>query len=172
MRSGGTRVLQFKAAAPVTACVTRPVAGSDTPRVRRRFDIRSLSYSLAAFAALGLIGSACNDDESAVCQPKDRTILFSAKIKYGEPSEPFTMPDDNAVFIGVIADADYSVESLWPSVASLTVRPADDVVDAKRTKGFSFEREGQFHRLSIPAGSYRVSSGRGPEIAVVSCSTG
>lgn len=178
MRSGGTRICQFKGAAPVTACGAVASLGRWPAQTLRASGggstFEACRTPLAALVALGLIGSACNhdDDESAVCQPKDRTTLLSTRIKFGDTSEPFTMPDDDAVFIGLIADSEYSAGSMFARLASLTVSPADDVSDKKRTEGFDFEREGQFHRLSIPPGSYRITSGRAPEIAVVSCSTG
>ena len=109
-------------------------------------------------------------DEAGVCAPADRTVLLETRISSDTPSEPFDLPGEGSTFLTVTADYDYRDDSLFSNLASLIVFPADgDPADAG-ADGFGYDRQGQFRRVTLPPGRYRIFSGKkSPEILAVSC---
>ena len=132
---------------------------------------------------LGMTVSACNPiasdgSESGVCREQEREVLVAEKLDKDSRSTPFTVDAGDDVWVGLIADSDYSPSALFSQVTGLYVVEEGDVVAYTRDDlGFvvtddvyiDFDREGQFVPLEFSPDSYQVWSIKTPEIAVVVC---
>ena len=132
---------------------------------------------------LGMTVSACNPiasdgAESGVCREQEREVLVAEKLDKDSRSTPFTVDAGDDVWIGLIADSDYSPSALFSQVTGLYVVDEGDVVAYARDDlglvvtddaYIDFDREGQFVPFELSPDSYQVWSIKTPEIAVVVC---
>ncbi|MDH3755728.1 MAG: hypothetical protein OEU32_17830 [Acidimicrobiia bacterium] len=138
--------------------------------------LRLIAVLVAVAAACSPFGS--DEAEAEICRPVERDQVLAQKLTHEIPSEAFVVDEGEAVWVGVIADADYNVSTLFPSVADLYV--IDEGARIRLTRGdlglatvddtpIRFDREGQFRPFPLPAGTYELWSLRGPDIEVVVC---
>lgn len=127
--------------------------------------------------------SACNpiasdEAEPEVCREQKREVLVAEELHKDSPSTPFTVDAGDDVWVGLIADSDYSSSALFSQVTGLYVIDESDVVAYTRDDldfvvtddpYIDFDREGQFVRYEFAPGAYRVWSIKTPKIAVVVC---
>ncbi len=132
---------------------------------------------------LAVTGSACNpiaadEAEPEVCREQEREVLVAEELHKDSPSAPFTVDAGDDVWVGLIADSDYSPSALFSQVTGLYVIEEGDVVAYSRDDlGFvvtddpyvDFDREGQFVPFEFAPDVYQVWSIKTPEIAVVVC---
>jgi hypothetical protein len=133
---------------------------------------------LLAFAT-----AACNpfaSDEAApdVCRAQDRDVLVAEQLSPATPSTPFTVTGDEVIWVGLIADSDFSPDALFSQVTGLYVIAEGDPVEFTRdATGFivvddpylDYDHEAQFRRFQPGPGIYQLWSVKAPEIAVVAC---
>jgi hypothetical protein len=132
---------------------------------------------------LRMTGSACNPiasggAESEVCREQEREVLVAEKLSKDSPSTPFTVDAGDDVWVGLIADSDYSPSALFSQVTGLYVIDEGEVVAYNRDNlrfvvtddaYIDFDRGGQFVPFEFSPDSYQVWSIKTPEIAVVVC---
>ncbi len=133
---------------------------------------------LLAFAT-----AACNpfaSDEVApdVCRAQDRDVLVAEQLSPETPSTPFAVTGDDEIWVGLIADSDFSPDALFSQVTGLYAIAEGDAVEYTRDATdfivvddpyLDYDREGQFRRFELPPGTYQLWSVKAPEITVVSC---
>ena len=132
---------------------------------------------------LAVTGSACNpiasdEAESEVCREQEREVLIAEELRKDVPSTPFTVDAGDDVWVGLIADSDYSPSALFSQVTGLYVIDEGDVVAYTRDDldfvvtddpYIDFDREGQFVPFEFAPDIYQVWSIKTPKIAVVVC---
>lgn len=132
---------------------------------------------------LAVTASACNpiasdETEPKVCREREREVLVAEKLHKDSPSTPFTVDAGDDVWVGLIADSDYSPSALFSQVTGLYVIDEGDVVAYTRDDldlvvtddpYVDFDREGQFVPVEFTPDIYQVWSIKTPEIAVVVC---
>ena len=132
--------------------------------------------------SLALTGCGIGGSDDAVpelCAVDERTVLLEEKLSHEVPSSPFEIGEDAIGWASVVADVDYNPSTLCPSVATLHLIDADADPDLRRSSSglrvidgdpaIAFDREGQWRLVTDNPGTYRVWSGRGPEIVVATC---
>ncbi|MDP9463846.1 MAG: hypothetical protein M3P52_04415 [Actinomycetota bacterium] len=124
---------------------------------------------------------ASGDAEPEVCPPQERDVLVAEKLTPETPSTPFAVTADDDVWVGLIADSDFSESALLSQVTGLYVIEEGDSVEYTRNDVdfvvtddpyLDYDRQGEFNRFELPPGRYQVWSIKAPEIAVVSCRSG
>lgn len=138
--------------------------------------------TLVVVGSLTLTGCGIGGSEEAApepCTTDERTVLIEEKLTLEVPSSPFELADGEVAWASVVVDVDYNPSALFPSVASLHLIDADAEPDLRRSASglrvadgdpaIGFDREGQWRLVTEEAGTYRVWSGRGPEIVVAIC---
>jgi len=134
---------------------------------------------------LALATTACSpfasedtEPEVMVCREQDRTILVDEKLTPKTPSTAFTVPADEQIWVGLIADSDYNLSVLFSQIVGLYVLDEGEPVEFTRNnlnivitddESLGFDRQGQYNLFDMPPGDYQLWSVGGPEIAVVSC---
>ncbi len=132
---------------------------------------------------LAIATAACGpfaSDEAApdVCRAQDRDVLVAEQLAPETPSTPFEVAADEEIWVGLIADSDFSPDALFSQVTGLYVIDEGDPVEYTRDATdfvvvddpyLDYDREGQFRRFDLPPGRYQLWSVKAPEIAVVSC---
>ena len=108
---------------------------------------------------LGMTVSACNPiasdgAESGVCREQEREVLVAEKLHKDSPSTPFTVDAGDDVWVGLIADSDYSPSALFSQVTGLYVVDEGDVVAYTRDD-LGFVVTDAVHRLR-PRGPVRA----------------
>ena len=105
-------------------------------------------------------------------------MLVAEELTKDSPSTPFTVDAGDGVWVGLIADSDYSPSALFSQVTGLYVIGEGDAVAYTRDDldfvvtddpFVDFDREGQFVPFEFAPGTYHVWSTKTPEIAVVVC---
>lgn len=133
---------------------------------------------LLVLATAGCNPFASDDPNPEVCREQDRMTLMAETLTAETPSTPFTVPVDEQIWVGLIADSDFSESALISQVAGLfviaegaSVEYTRDDLDVLVTDAayLDFDREGQFNLFDMPPGDYQVWSTKTPEIAVVTC---
>jgi hypothetical protein len=141
--------------------------------------------SRSSWLALGLAVpvAACNpfassEAEPEVCPEQEREVLVAEELAEDSPSTPFTAHAGADVWVGLLADSDYSTSALFSQVAGLYVLSEGDAVAYTRDDldfvviddpSVDFDREGQFVPFEFAPGTYEVWSTETPQIAVVVC---
>lgn len=136
-----------------------------------------LTIGSLALSSCGLTGS--DDAAPEVCAVDQRTVLLDEKLSHEVPSSAFDIADDAIGWASVVTDVDYNPSTLFPSVATLHLIDPDADPDLRRSSSglrvidgdpaIAFDREGQWRLVTDNSGTYRVWSGRGPEIVVAAC---
>jgi hypothetical protein len=133
---------------------------------------------LLAFVIAACSPFASDDAEPEVCPPQERDVLVAEKLTPETPSTPFAVTADDEVWVGLIADSDFSASAVASQVTGLYVIEEGDSVEYTRNEidfvatddpYLDYNREGEFSRFEFPPGSYQVWSTKAPEIAVISC---
>lgn len=105
-------------------------------------------------------------------------MLVDEGFAKDSPSTPFTADAGADVWVGLLADSDYSASALFPQVTGLYVISEGDAVEYSRDDldfvvtddpYVDFDREGQFVPFEFAPGTYAVWSTKTPQIAVVVC---
>lgn len=126
---------------------------------------------------------ACNpfasgEAEREVCPEQEREMLVAEELAKDSPSTPFRAEAGADVWVGLIADSDYSPSALFSQVTGLYVISDGDAVaythddlDFIVTDDpyIGFDRLGQFVPFEFAPGTYQVWSTKTPQIAVVVC---
>ncbi len=132
---------------------------------------------------LAVPAAACNpfasgEAEPEVCPEQEREMPVAEELAKDSPSTPFTADADADVWIGLIADSDYSPSALFSQVTGLYVISDGNAVAYTRNDldfivtddpYISFDRLGQFVPFEFTPGAYQVWSTKRPQIAVVVC---
>jgi len=127
--------------------------------------------------------AACNpfasgEAEPEVCPEQEREVLVAEQLANDSPSMPFTADAGADVWVGLIADSDYSVSALFSQVTGLYVISEGDAAAYTRNNldfvvtddpYIDFDREGEFVPFEFAPGTYQVWSTKAPQIAVVVC---
>ena len=133
---------------------------------------------LFAFAMAACNPFASDDAEAEVCREQQRDVLVDQTLAPEMPSAPFTVTPGDEVWVGLIADSDFSESALLSQVTGLYV--IEDGAQVEYTRNavdfvvtdapyLDYDREGQFNLFELPPGDYQVWSLKAPQIAVVSC---
>ncbi len=136
---------------------------------------------LLADAPTGGANGACNpfasgDAEPEVCPESEREVLVAEALAKNSPSTPFTGDASADVWVGLMADSDYSASALFSQVTGLYVISGGDAgaytrddLDFVVTDDpyVDFDRLGQFVPFEFAPGTYQVWSTKTPQIAVV-----
>jgi hypothetical protein len=132
---------------------------------------------------LALAITACNpfasdDAEPEVCREQQREVLVAEQLSPETPSTPFAVTGAEEIWVGLIADSDFSPDALFSQVTGLYAIAAGDPVEYTRDATdfivvddpyLDYDNEGQFRRFELPPGTYQLWSVKAPEITVVSC---
>jgi hypothetical protein len=133
---------------------------------------------LLAFATTARNPFAADEATPDVCRAQDRDVFVAEQLSPETPSAPFTVTGDDEVWVGLIADSDFSPDALFSQVTGLYVIAEGDSVEFTRdATGFivvddpylDYDREGQFRRFELAPGTYQLWSVKAPEITVVAC---
>ena len=139
---------------------------------------RLILLLLVVVATTGCNPFASDDAQPDVCREQDRVTLVAESLTPEMPSTPFTVPADEQIWVGLIADSDFSESALLSQVTGLYVIEKGESVEYSRNDldfvvtdaaYLDFDGEGQFRPFEMPPGDYQVWSMKAPEIAVVSC---
>jgi hypothetical protein len=116
--------------------------------------------------------------EPQVCPEQEREALIAEQLVKDSPSTPFTADAGADLWVGLIADSDYSPSALFSQVTGLYVIGEGDAVASTRDDldfivtddpYIDFDHPGQFVPFEFAAGTYQVWSTKAPQIAVVVC---
>ena len=132
---------------------------------------------------LAVPAAACNpfasgEAEPEVCPEQEREVLVAEQLSKDSPSTPFRADAGADIWVGLIADSDYSTSALFSQVAGLYVIGEGDVVAYTRDDldfivtddlYIDFDRLGQFVPFEFAPGTYQVWSTKVPQVAVVVC---
>ena len=139
---------------------------------------RLILLLLVVVATTGCNPFASDDAQPDVCREQDRVTLVAESLTPEMPSTPFTVPADEQIWVGLIADSDFSPDALFSQVTGLYAIAEGDPVEYTRDATdfivtddpyLDYDREGQFRRFELPPGTYQLWSVKAPEITVVSC---
>ncbi len=148
--------------------------------VRRAVGVVRFTWfgAVATTASCGF-GSPSAAPVAEACSEDQRRELMAEKLTIDTPSQAFTVGEVGSTWVGLIADTDYSVSALFPTLADVYLVPNGVAPDIRREGELQllstddlrigFDAEGNFQQLDVSPGEYRLWSYRSPEIAVVSC---
>ena len=146
-------------------------------------DVFGVPRSPWLLIVLAVTTSACHtiasdDARREVCREQEREVLVAEELHQDSPSTPFTVDAGADVWVGLIADSDYSPSALFSQVTGLYVIDEGDVVAYTRDDldfvvtddpFIDFDREAEFVPFEFAPDDYQLWSIKTPEIAVVVC---
>ncbi len=133
---------------------------------------------LLVVATAGCAAFVSENAEPEVCREPDRVTLVAETLTAETPSASFTVVADEQIWVGLMADSDFSESALLSQVTGLYVIENGESIEYTRNDldfvvtdaaYLDFDHEGQFNLFDMPPGDYQVWSLKAPEIAVVSC---
>ncbi len=134
----------------------------------------------AAVGACGWRNEGESSADATVCRAVDGEVAVDEQLSPDTPSGPFVVEPDVAVWVGLIADSDFSESALFSTVTGLFLIDKTAPVEYSRDGAggvvtdapyLDFDHEGQFVRLDVGPGEYRLWSVKAPRVQVIRCKT-